>query len=79
MKQEELYIKVGEKEFIEFLVAKDRVKKLEAMLEYSNNQLDNALEYIDDLVVLNNGQSSRLAELEANRRKLEAMINVANS
>ncbi|UVD90707.1 MAG: hypothetical protein NRZ54_08865 [Staphylococcus haemolyticus] len=76
MKQEELYIKVGEKEFIEFLVAKNRVKKLEAMLEYSNNQLDNALEYIDDLVVLNNGQSSRLAELEANRRKLEAMINV---
>ncbi|MCJ1667823.1 hypothetical protein MT340_005230 [Staphylococcus sp. NRL 16/872] len=73
---QEPYIKVYEKEFIEFLVAKDRVKKLEAMLEYSNNQLDNALEYIDDLVVLNNGQSSRLAELEADRRKLEAMINV---
>ncbi|BGE83293.1 hypothetical protein [Staphylococcus borealis] len=73
---QEPYIKVGEKEFIEFLVAKDRVKKLEAMLEYSNNQLDNALEYIDDLVMLNNGQSSRLAELEAERRKLEAMINV---
>ncbi len=73
---QEPYIKVGEKEFIEFLVAKDRVKKLEAMLEYSNNQLDNALEYIDDLVMLNNGQSSRLAELEADRRKLEAMINV---
>ena len=72
---QEPYIKVGEKEFIEFLVAKDRVKKLEAMLEYSNNQLDNALEYIDDLVMLNNGQSSRLAELEAERRKLEAMIN----
>ncbi|MFC0136806.1 hypothetical protein CD127_12300 [Staphylococcus petrasii] len=76
---QEPYIKVGEKEFIEFLVAKDRVKKLEAMLEYSNNQLDNALEYIDDLLILNNGQSSRLAELEADRRKLEAMINVANS
>ncbi|MCI2773447.1 hypothetical protein [Staphylococcus petrasii] len=73
---QEPYIKVYEKEFIEFLVTKDRVKKLEAMLEYSNNQLDNALEYIDDLVVLNNGQSSRLAELEADRRKLEAMINV---
>ena len=73
---QEPYIKVGEKEFIEFLVAKDRVKKLEAMLEYSNNQLDNALEYIDDLLILNNGQSSRLAELEADRRKLEAMINV---
>ncbi|WP_226385990.1 hypothetical protein [Staphylococcus sp. Marseille-Q1834] len=73
---QEPYIKVGEKEFIEFLVAKDRVKKMEAMLEYSNNQLDNALEYIDDLVMLNNGQSSRLAELEAERRKLEAMINV---
>lgn len=73
---QEPYIKVYEKEFIEFLVAKDRVKKLEAMLEYSNNQLDNALEYIDDLVMLNNGQSSRLAELEADRRKLEAMINV---
>ncbi|BGE82835.1 hypothetical protein [Staphylococcus petrasii] len=76
---QEPYIKVYEKEFIEFLVAKDRVKKLEAMLEYSNNQLDNALEYIDDLVMLNNGQSSRLAELEADRKKLEAMINVANS
>lgn len=73
---QENYIKLNEDRFIEFLKAKDRVEKLEAMLEYSNNQLDNALAYIDDLNLLHNDQSTRLAQLEADRRKLEAMLNV---
>ncbi|MGZ2417169.1 hypothetical protein ACUXJ9_001406 [Staphylococcus caledonicus] len=73
---QENYIKINEDRFIEFLKAKDRVEKLEAMLEYSNNQLDNALAYIDDLNLLHNDQSTRLAQLEADRRKLEAMLNV---
>lgn len=73
---QENYIKLTEDKFIEYLKAQDRVKKLEAMLEYSNNQLDNALAYIDDLNLLHNDQSTRLAELEADRRKLEAMLNV---
>lgn len=70
------YIKLNEDRFIEFLKAKDRLEKLEAMLEYSNNQLDNALAYIDYLNLLHNDQSTRLAQLEADRRKLEAMLNV---
>ncbi|PTE74098.1 hypothetical protein BUY43_01545 [Staphylococcus devriesei] len=73
---QENYIKLTEDRFIEFLKAKDRAEKLEAMLEYSNNQLDNALAYIDDLNLLHNDQSTRLAQLEADRRKLEAMLNV---
>lgn len=73
---QENYIKLNEDRFIEFLKAKDRAEKLEAMLEYSNNQLDNALAYIDDLNLLHNDQSTRLAQLEADRRKLEAMLNV---
>lgn len=73
---QENYIKLTEDRFIEFLKAKDREEKLEAMLEYSNNQLDNALAYIDDLNLLHNDQSTRLAQLEADRRKLEAMLNV---
>lgn len=73
---QENYIKLTEDKFIDYLKAQDRVKKLEAMLEYSNNQLDNALAYIDDLNLLHNDQSTRLAELEADRRKLEAMLNV---
>ncbi|MEM0767579.1 hypothetical protein AAFL44_01380 [Staphylococcus haemolyticus] len=72
---QENYIKLTEDKFIEYLKAQDRVKKLEAMLEYSNSQLDNALAYIDDLNLLHNDQSTRLAELEADRRKLEAMLN----
>lgn len=73
---QENYIKLTEDRFIEFLKSKDRAEKLEAMLEYSNNQLDNALAYIDDLNLLHNDQSTRLAQLEADRRKLEAMLNV---
>ncbi|WP_368862722.1 hypothetical protein [Staphylococcus haemolyticus] len=72
---QENYIKLTEDKFIDYLKAQDRVKKLEAMLEYSNSQLDNALAYIDDLNLLHNDQSTRLAELEADRRKLEAMLN----
>ncbi|RJG28988.1 hypothetical protein D5R77_00370 [Staphylococcus haemolyticus] len=72
---QENYIKLTEDKFIEYLKAQDRAKKLEAMLEYSNSQLDNALAYIDDLNLLHNDQSTRLAELEADRRKLEAMLN----
>lgn len=73
---QENYIKLTEDRFIEFLKAKDRAEKLEAMLEYSNNQLDNALAYIDDLNLLHNDQSTRFTQLEADRRKLEAMLNV---
>lgn len=72
---QENYIKLTEDKFIDYLKAQDRVKKLEAMLEYSNSQLDNALAYIDGLNLLHNDQSTRLAELEADRRKLEAMLN----